>query len=213
MKTPSPPNPILSKLASRSLDDVHQVIKLAKTGNSEGLKFEVNHTAAELQEYVAVLKHMMRVRDVVLKVNLLYIESAAMADEYRTEPAFKLQGSYRDMNKMVEKLLPLMNEKEVDTIIHSHYENEAQTLTSNAEANLLRFKQLTNTLDTAQKERWQLILERFAKQQKQKGYGQNAQLAAGMEDIANSLQAIESQISSIKQVRVTKGATKSNRPR
>lgn len=197
-------NPILSKLAARSLDDVHSVLKMAETGSAEGLKFEVNHTAAELQEYVAVLKHMMRVRDVVLKVNLLYIASAAMADENRTEPAFKLQGSYRDMNKIVEKLLPMMNEEELDTIIHSHYENEAQTLTSNAEANLLRFKLLTDSMTDTEQARWQLIIERFTKQQKQKGYGQNAQLAEGMDNIADSLKAIEEQIKSVKQVSVKK---------
>lgn len=195
-------NAILGKLASRSLDDVHSVLKMAETGSSEGLKFEVNHTAEELQEYVAVLKHMMKVRDVVLKVNLLYIESAAMADEYRTEPPFKLQGSYRDMNKIVEKLLPMMNEQEVETIIQSHYENEAQTLTSNAEANLLRFKLLTNVMTDPEKERWNLILERFAKQQKQKGYGQNAQIAEGMDNIADSLKGIEEQIKAVKQISV-----------
>ena len=43
-------------------------------------------------------------RDVILKVNLEYIRSAAQADEYRTEPPFKLQGSYRNMNKMAEKI-------------------------------------------------------------------------------------------------------------
>ncbi len=199
-------NSILSKLAARSLDDVHSVLKMAETGTNEGLKFEVNHTAEELQEYVAVLKHMMKVRDVVLKVNLLYIESAAMADEYRTEPPFKLQGSYRDMNKIVEKLLPMMNDDELETVIQSHYENEAQTLTSNAEANLLRFKLLTESMTATEQERWQLILERFAKQQKQRGYGQNAQLAEGMENIADSLKAIEEQIKSVKQVSVRKSS-------
>ncbi|MDW3196144.1 MAG: DNA repair ATPase [Cytophagales bacterium] len=197
-------NPILSKLAARSLDDVHSLIKMTETGTSEGLKFEVNHTAEELQEYAAVLKHMMKVRDVVLKVNLLYIESAAMADEYRTEPPFKLQGSYRDMNKIVEKLLPMMNEDELETVIQSHYENEAQTLTSNAEANLLRFNLLTGIMTDGEQERWQLILERFATRQKQKGYGQNAQLAEGLENIADSLKAIEDQIKSVKQVSVRK---------
>ena len=199
-------NPILGKLAARSLDDVHAVLKMAETGSSEGLKFEVNHTAEELQEYVAVLKHMMKVRDVVLQVNLSYIESAAMADEYRTEPAFKLQGSYRDMNKIVEKLLPMMNDTEVETIIQSHYENESQTLTSNAEANLLRFKLMTGAMTESEQDRWNLILKRFAKQQKQKGYGQNAQLAEGMEIIAESLKGIEEQIKAVKQVSVKRSS-------
>ncbi|MEM9325890.1 MAG: DNA repair ATPase [Bacteroidota bacterium] len=183
-------NNVLSRLASRSLSDVRQVLKLAETGSSEGLKFEVSHSAEELQEYVAVLKHMMAVRDVILLVNSLYIQSAAMSDEYREEPPFKLQGSYRDMNKIAEKLLPMMNDEEVQTIIHSHYENESQTLTSNAEANLLKFKQMTAAMGAEEGRRWELILEQFAKIQKQKGYGQGAQLAEGMEAIANSLKQI-----------------------
>lgn len=30
-----------------------------------------------------------------------------MEDDYRTEPSFKLQGSYRDMNKLVAKVVRL----------------------------------------------------------------------------------------------------------
>ncbi|MFY0601780.1 MAG: AAA family ATPase [Cyclobacteriaceae bacterium] len=183
-------NPILSRLVSRSLDDVHSVIKMVENGSAEGLKFEVNHSAQELQEYAAVIKHLMKVRDVILAVNLLYIKSAAMSDEYRVEPAFKLQGSYRDMNKVGEKILPMMNEKEVTTIIHSHYENEAQTLTSNAEANLLKFKQLTKSATKEEKQRWNVILEKFAEKQKQMGYGKNAQLVEGIDAIADNLKGI-----------------------
>ncbi|WP_109831225.1 DNA repair ATPase [Reichenbachiella versicolor] len=180
-------NPILGKLVSRSIDDVQSVIKMAETGTAEGLKFEGNHTADELQEYVAIIKHLLRARDAVLKVNLLYIKSAAMADEYRVEPPFKLQGSYRDMNKMAEKILPMMNEEEVDTIIVSHYENEAQTLTSNAEANLLKLKELQGILSEADEERWALILNTFLDRQKKLGFGQNAQLANSLDTIADTL--------------------------
>lgn len=183
-------NPILSRLVSRSLDDVHSVIEMVEKGSAEGLKFEVNHSAQELQEYAAVVKHLMTVRDVILAVNLMYIKSAAMSDEYRVEPAFKLQGSYRDMNKVGEKILPMMNDKEVSTIIHSHYENEAQTLTSNAEANLLKFKQLTKSATKEEKQRWSLILEKFTEKQKQMGYGKNAQLVEGIDAIADNLKGI-----------------------
>ena len=67
----------------------------------------------ELNEYTSVLEKLLRVRDIVLKVNLEYIYSAAQADEYRSEPAFKLQGSYRNMNKIAEKVVPVMNEEEL----------------------------------------------------------------------------------------------------
>ena len=187
-------NSILSRLASRSIDDIHGVIKMVETGSSEGIDFQGNHTVEELEEYVAIVKHLSVVRDVILAVNMLYIKSAAMSDEYRVEPAFKLQGSYRDMNKITEKVLPMMTHQEVVGVVQSHYENEAQTLTSNAEANILRFKQLTNEMDEVAKDRWQHILENFMKQQKLKGYGQNAQLVEGIESIADKLHDISGKI-------------------
>ena len=65
-------------------------------------------------------------RDIVLKVNQQYIYSAAQQDEYRTEPPFRLQGSYRNMNRMAEKIFPIMSEQEVDQVILDHYRNEAR---------------------------------------------------------------------------------------
>jgi hypothetical protein len=91
---------------------------------------------------------MIKVRDVILKVNLEYIRSAAMADAYRTEPPFLLQGSYRNMNKMSEKIVPIMNEEEIETLIVSHYKGESQTLTVNAEANMLKLKSLMGIQST-----------------------------------------------------------------
>jgi hypothetical protein len=108
----------------------------------------------------------MRIRDVVMLVNQQYIASAAMKDAYRTEPAFKLQGSYRNMNKMVGKVVPLMNPDEVNTLILSHYEGESQTLTSDAEANLLRLKEIAGFLNETEKVRWNQIKEIFVKNNK-----------------------------------------------
>ena len=39
-----------------------------------------------------------------------------------------------------------MNDKELDTLIDSHYQNQAQTLTSGAQANLLKLQELTGKL-------------------------------------------------------------------
>ena len=99
-------------------------------------------------------------------VNQQYIASAAMKDAYRTEPAFKLQGSYRNMNKMVGKVVPLMNPEEVNTLILSHYEGESQTLTSDAEANLLRLKEIAGFLSESEQTRWKQIKEIFVKNNK-----------------------------------------------
>ena len=97
----------------------------------------------------------------VLRVNQLYIESAAQADEYRTEPAFKLQGSYRDMNKIAEQIRPVMNDAELMTLIRSHYNNQAQTLTTGAQANLLKLKELMGELEGEDLERWEEIKRTF----------------------------------------------------
>ncbi len=188
-------NPVLAKVAAKSHKDVLKFVKIAETGKQEGLEFEVSHSPEELSEAVEILKKVLVVRDVITKVNQLYIKSAAQSDEYRTEPPFKLQGSYRDMNKISEKIVSVMNDEELDTLIMSHYENEAQTLTSGAEANLLRFKQLIGKLNEGESRRWEDILETFRKQQKMKGYGQNSQV--GM--VIEQMEAISSGINGIKE--------------
>ena len=185
-------NSILAKLAMKSQADVHTLIKVAQSGSQDGVQFEANHSADEVREYVSVLQKMLVIRDTVLSVNQEYIRSAAQADAYRTEPPFKLQGSYRDMNKMAEKVMPIMNEQELKTLINTHYENEAQTLTSGAEANLLKFKELHKALNEADQQRWDAIKAVFQKQQRTKSYGQNGmgQAVETMEDISTSLKGI-----------------------
>ena len=157
-------NTVLMELLNKSRKDLYSVIQLAETDNMEGIEWEVNHSPEEMEAYVKTLKNLLFLRDVILKVNQQYILSAAQADEYRQEPAFKLQGSYRDMNKMAAKIVPVMNEEERNSLVMSHYESEAQTLTSNAEANLLKFKEMMNWLDDVETERWAFIKESFVSQ-------------------------------------------------
>ncbi len=156
-------NNSLQRLANKSMNDVYGVIRLAETGSKNGIEFEASHSPEELNEYVSVLQKMLRIRDVILKVNIEYIKSAAMADEYRTEPAFKLQGSYRNMNKLAEKIVPVMNDDELETLILSHYEGESQTLTTGAEANFLKLKELMGQLNEDEKIRWADIKKTFNK--------------------------------------------------
>ncbi len=120
---------------------------------------------------------MVKVRSVVLKANAAYIASAAMEDAYRTEPPFRLQGSYRDMNKLVAKIVPVMNDEEIKTLLLSHYQNETQTLTSAAEANLLKYKEMTGMLSDIEIERWDTIKETFLKNNKLKGFGNKNEMA------------------------------------
>ena len=122
-----------------------------------------SYSAAEADEVVTVLKKMMKIQESVLLVNQEYIRSASKDDKYRTEPPFKLQGSYRNMNKMAEKVVPVMNDKELESLIVDHYVGESQTLTTGAEQNLLKLAELRGTMTEAQTERWAAIKKDFTR--------------------------------------------------
>ena len=191
-------NPVLNKLASRSQQDVYSVIRIAETGSQEGIEFEANYSMEEVSEMVNTMKKLMRVRDVVLMVNREYINSAAQADEYRTEPPFKLQGSYRNMNRIAEKVLPIMNDDELETLIKGSYENDAQTLTSDAEANLLKLYEMCGWIDEEQQARWDDIKKAFVKNMKLKGVGsddQFGQVVLQMQGFSDGLEEIRDTIS------------------
>ena len=154
-------NPTLGRLNSRSRDDIYAIIKMAESDAPPANTLEGNYSVEEINEFVSVMRMLIRARNTILRVNRQYIDSAAQADEYRTEPPFKLQGSYRDMNKIAERINPIMNDDELQVLINSHFENQAQTLTTGAEANLLKFKQLTNQLSAEEKDRWEDIQQTF----------------------------------------------------
>ena len=154
-------NRYLQRISNRSFDDLHKLISHVETRSDLLPELEGNYNRQEIDDAIAVLRNIITIRDVVMLVNKQYIASAAMKDAYRSEPAFKLQGSYRNMNKMAGKVVPLMNEEEVNTLILSHYEGESQTLTSDAEANLLRLKEIAGFLNDHQANRWTQIKEIF----------------------------------------------------
>ncbi|HOV78383.1 MAG TPA: ATP-binding protein, partial [Sedimentisphaerales bacterium] len=52
-------NPVLEKLTRRSHRDAYTILKIAETGQREGLDFEGNYTAEEIQEYVATMKKLL----------------------------------------------------------------------------------------------------------------------------------------------------------
>jgi hypothetical protein len=112
---------------------------------------------------VALLKRLGRARDLLLKVNLAYIASAAQQDAYRDQPPFKLQGSYRNMVKLAGRITPLMSESELDALLRDHYRGEAQTLTTGAEENLLRLAQLLGRPTAEESTRWQAICDGFTR--------------------------------------------------
>ena len=158
-------NPVLSKISSHGHEDIYRFLDIVRLNSQEGIEFSYSYSAAEIDEIADVLKKLMRIRDIVLKVNHQYIYSAAQQDEYRTEPPFKLQGSYRNMNRMAEKVYPVMTDEEVQQLIMDHYYNEAQTLTTGAESNILKFKELTGVLSDEEAQRWQQIKSEFNRRQ------------------------------------------------
>jgi len=159
-------NPLLRRLSGKSLKDVYQLIDYTSKERRGELELEATHTPGELNEYVQVLEKLLRIRECIVQVNQAYIQSAGMAEDYRTEPPFRLQGSYRDMNKLAEKVVPIMNEEELMTLLLSHYEGESQTLTSDAEANLLKLKELLGILSPKEQTRWTEIKLTFSRNQR-----------------------------------------------
>jgi len=157
-------NPTLAPLNNQNRKDIYTLIQWASNGTRTDDELEGDYAPETIKDYITVFEKALKIRDVILTVNQAYIESAAQEDAYRTEPPFRLQGSYRDMNKMVGKVVPIMNDKELEQLILTHYESEAQTLTSGAEANLLKFKEMTGRLTEEEMLRWATIKEQFVKQ-------------------------------------------------
>jgi MoxR-like ATPase len=156
-------NPILAPLSTRDRSDVEILVRMAR--GEIGLRTAHPYSPVELDQILAVLRRLLEVQQVVLAVNQAYIASAAQSAETRTEPPFRLQGSYRDMNRLAERILPIMNDAEIDALIDDHYTGEAQTLTTGAEANLLKLAELRGTLTPAGHQRWAEIKARYVRTQ------------------------------------------------
>lgn len=182
-------NPTLAPLAGRSSADLELFLRASEGSPLEESSLEHGYSSAESSEIVTVLGHLKRVQEVVLKVNRQYIASAATDDQYRTEPPFLLQGSYRNMARMASKLLPAMTNAEVDRIVDEHYVAESQALTGQAEANLLKLGELRDTLSEDERERWDDILRVFQRQQRLGGDDRDpaTRVVAAIEQVAETL--------------------------
>ncbi|MFB9832693.1 AAA family ATPase, partial [Actinoallomurus acaciae] len=155
-------NPVLAPLSTRDRADVELFVRLAR-GDSTAMPDRLIHpySATEVEQITAVLRKLLRVQRVVLACNRAYIASAAQNDASRTEPPFQLQGSYRNMNKLAERIVPAMNDAELEAVIDDHYLGEAQTLASGAEANLLKLAELRGTLTAERRDRWEEVKAAF----------------------------------------------------
>lgn len=196
-------NAVLAPLANRDLSDVHRLIKMAKVDNTNLVQAQSSeltypYSTSEINEIIAILRHMFTVQKVILDVNQAYIASASQDDKYRVEPIFKLQGSYRNMNKMTEKLSAVMNENELNQLIDDHYLGESQLLTQGAESNLLKLAEIRGELTEAEAARWAQIKADFLRNKAMGGEDGDigARIVAQLVDLASGFHAISSQFES-----------------
>lgn len=180
----------LEKIASKSFKDFYALIDFVQNGAEQLPDLEGNYLKQEVDNFIAVLKHILKIRNVVVKVNQNYILSAAMQDAYRTEPPFKMQGSYRNMSKLVTQVVPMMNDKEIDELILAHYESESQTLTADTESNLLKLKEISNLINESESKRWDEIKEIFQKNNKHGGLGKDEKVFGQLLEFNENLEGI-----------------------
>ncbi|MEG3629945.1 DNA repair ATPase [Streptomyces poriticola] len=159
-------NPVLAPLAGRDRADLDLLVRLA-AGDPTARADRLTHPypPAELERILAVLRHLLTARETVLAVNAAYIASAAQAEAARTEPPFRLQGSYRNMNKIAQRIRPVMNDAELAAVIEDHYTAEAQALATGAEAGLLRLAELRGTLTAERAARWAEVRAAYVRTQ------------------------------------------------
>lgn len=156
-------NPILAPLATRNINDLYKIIDMIKNNEVKLDELDYNYSITEFEEIKSLLIKIYKIRDVILKVNKEYIKSASIDEKYRKEPSFKLQGSYRNMNKLVEKILPIMDDNDINNIIIDHYIGESQTLSSGSEENMLKLKEIIGSISDEELVRWNDIKKDFLK--------------------------------------------------
>jgi hypothetical protein len=185
-------NQTLQPLAMRDAGDVDKLIRMARGEPIATTDLKHGYSAMELEEIQAILTRLMMVQETLLGVNQQYILSAAQDDKFRTEPPFKLQGSYRNMNKLAEKVVPAMTADEVEQLVSDHYQSEAQTLTTGAEANLLKLGELRRRMTAEQTARWEEIKREYVRHKRMGGSADDpvARLAGTISGVGADLQAI-----------------------
>ena len=157
-------NQVLAPLSTRERGDIELLVRMARGEEVRSDQLSHSYSAVELDQILSVLRKVLRVQQVVLANNQAYIASAAQAESSRVEPPFQLQGSYRNMNKLAERIVPVMNDAELEALIDDHYAGEAQTLTAGAESNLLKLAELRGNLTTEQAARWNAVKQAFLRE-------------------------------------------------
>lgn len=157
-------NSVLSHLLQKDVSDIYLLINKAQGFGVDLGELKSDYSSEQIKEMVLVLQKMLHVQQVLLKVNLQYIKSSGMDDKNRDEPPFKLQGSYRNMNKISEKITSNMSFEEVQKLILDHYVGESQTLTVAAEENLLKLREIMGLINENEVRRLTEIKSNFRRQ-------------------------------------------------
>ncbi len=188
-------NPVLQPLATREQADLYKLVRMSRGEEVASSELSYGYSAVETNEITSVLRHLFRVQKTLLAVNLAYIESASQDEKFRTEPRFLLQGSYRNMNRIAERVAAAMNDGEVEQLIRDHYAGESQNLTSGAEANLLKLAELRGTASAEEKQRWQDIKGEVVRQKRMGGSGDDP-----VSRVTGTLSGLSADLAGIKEV-------------
>jgi hypothetical protein len=138
-------NEVLAPVIGRGRQELEALLAVALGGTLRSESLQHHYSPTELAAVTKTLAHVVRARDALLKVNGAYIESATVDDALRGEPAFLLQGSYRNMARLAGRIVPAMTPDEVDAAVRDHYQSEAQTLASAAGWNLAKLPLILGT--------------------------------------------------------------------
>jgi len=154
-------NPVLAPLATRDRADLQRFIRMAQGESIALTEMDHDYSSVEAGEIIAVFQRLLVVQNVLLMVNQAYIASASQDDDYRTEPPFQLQGSYRNMARLAERVVAAMNDEELQALIDDHYVGESQTLTKGAEQNLLKLAEMRGRMSEEAASRWVTMKREF----------------------------------------------------
>jgi MoxR-like ATPase len=190
-------NAVTAPLLTRDPEDVQKLVRMARGESIQADQLSHDYSSVELNELLDTLKKLVRVQQLLSRVNRQYVASAAQQNAYRTEPPFKLQGSYRNMSKLAEKIVPAMNDEELERLLDDHYLGEAQTLTTGAEENLLKLAEIRGRMNDTQAARWEEIKRGFQRLQRIGGDDDPAakvmaELSVVSDRIGDVVRAIES---------------------
>lgn len=142
-------NDVLAPVIGRGRKELEALLRASQGATLRAEELQHHYAPTELSAVTRTLAHIARARDALLKVNAAYITSATVDDALRGEPAFLLQGSYRNMARLAGRIVAAMNPDEVDIAVREHYQAEAQTLAAAAGWNLAKLPIVLGTATAA----------------------------------------------------------------